>query len=260
VKNQNPAYKGGLLRIPPPDSTRREKVFTIFQQARKRPATLTEHEGKQILELYGIPTPKRRLASSAGDSAKTAEAIGFPVAMKIVSADIAHKTEAGGVRLGVKDANEANRLYDEIISNAKKYNPKAKLEGVLIEEMVVDAVQVIVGAKYDSRFGQVITFGMGGIYVELFRDVALRIAPVDEDEALAMIEETKAFKLLSGFRGDKKRDIAALSKVLLAVSQFALDFKDDLAELDINPVMVLPEGQGVRAVDALVVIKQSAAS
>jgi acyl-CoA synthetase (NDP forming) len=232
------------------------KARNIIAKARSENRTaLTEGEGKQILELYGIPTPRRELADTNEAAARVAQAIGFPVVMKIASADITHKTEAGGVRLGVKDINEAVRVYDEIIASAKAYNPKAKLEGVLIEEMVTDAVQVIVGAKRDPRFGQAILFGMGGIYVELFRDAALRIAPLDEDEALVMIKETKAYKLLTGFRGDKQRDVAALAKVLTAVSRLVQDFKDDIAELDINPVLVLPEGNGVRAVDALVVLK-----
>ena len=252
--NQSRDRKGaGTSR---PTSEAPAQARAIIAQARKESRNaLTEAEGKQILELYGIPTPKRKLAASASAAAQGASAIGFPVVMKIASADILHKTEAGGVRLGVKDAQEATRVYEEIITSAKKYNSKAKLDGVLIEEMVTDAVQVIVGSKRDPRFGQVVLFGMGGIYVELFRDAALRVAPLDEGEVQSMMQETKAYQLLTGFRKDKLRDVAALSNVLLAVSRFVLDFKDDLAELDINPVLVLPEGQGVRAVDALVVLK-----
>ncbi|MBI4479013.1 MAG: acetate--CoA ligase family protein [Acidobacteria bacterium] len=237
------------------DSAKVAKARAIVDQARKEGRkALTEGEGKAILEIYGIATPGRKLATNAAEAVKAAEGMGFPVVMKISSADITHKTEAGGVRLGIKDAKEAAAAYDDIIAKAKVYNPKAKLDGVLVEEMIGDAVQVIVGFKQDPRFGPVVTFGMGGIFVELIRDFALRCAPFDEDEALAMIQETKAYPLLTGFRGDKKRDVAALAKVILAAGQLALDCKDDLAELDINPVMVLREGQGAKAVDALLVL------
>ena len=232
------------------------KARAIVAQARKESRkALTEGEGKAILEIYGIPTPGRQLATGSAEAAKAAEVMGFPVVMKISSADITHKTEAGGVRLGISDAKEAAAAYVDIIAKAKAYNAKAKLDGVLVEEMIGDAVQVIVGFKQDPRFGPVVTFGMGGIFVELIRDFALRVAPFDEDEALAMIQETKAYPLLTGFRGDKKRDVAALAKVILAAGQLAQDFKDDLAELDINPVMVLAEGKGAKAVDALLVLK-----
>jgi acetate---CoA ligase (ADP-forming) len=246
----------GAVTMNAPSSSPVTKARAIIDQARKENRkALTEGEGKAVLELYGIATPARKLATSAADAARSAEGMGFPVVMKISSADITHKTEAGGVRLGVKDAKEAAAAYDDIIAKAKTYNPKASLDGVLVEEMIADAVQVIVGFKQDARFGPVVTFGMGGIFVELIRDFALRVAPFDEDEALAMIRETKAYPMLTGFRGDKKRDVAALAKVILAAGELAQDFKDDLAELDINPVMVLPEGKGAKAVDALLVLK-----
>ena len=233
-----------------------QKVSLIISNARREVRNaLTEAEGKAILELYGIPVPGRKLAKSASSAADAAREMGFPVVMKIASADITHKTEAGGVRLGVKTPHEAIVAYDEIIAMATAYNSKAKLDGVLVEEMIGDGVQVIVGFKQDARFGPVVTFGMGGIFVELIRDFALRVVPVDEEEALAMIKGTKAYPLLTGFRGDRPRDIAALSRVILAVSRLAQDFKDELTELDINPVLVLPEGLGVKAVDALIVIK-----
>jgi len=239
-----------------PDRAKIGEARNIIQQARQEGRkALTEAEGKAILELYGVPSPKRQLAIGTADAARIAQGMSFPVVMKIASADITHKTEAGGVRLGIRSAEEAEKAYGEIISKAKAYNPKAKLDGVLIEEMIEDAVQVIVGFKQDPRFGPAVTFGMGGIFVELLRDFALRVAPFDAEEALAMIQETKAYPLLTGFRGDKKRDVAALAKVILAASQLAQDFKEELAELDINPVMVLPEGKGAKAVDALVVLK-----
>ena len=248
------ASKG--LRVVPTEPQTIEKVGQIIRIARQRGRkALTESEGKAVLELYGIASPKRQLATSAAAASAAAQQMGFPVVMKIASAEITHKTEAGGVRLGIRSADDAARAYDEIIANAKAFNPKAKLDGVLVEQMITDGVHVIVGFKQDPCFGPAVTFGMGGIFVELIRDFALRVVPFDADEALAMIQSTKAYPLLTGYRGDKPRDIAALSEVILAAGRLAQDFKDELAELDINPVLVLPEGKGVVAVDALVVLK-----
>lgn len=238
------------------DRQTQEKTREIIQTARREERNaLTEAEGKAILSSYEIPSPKRALAANSAEAVKAAQEMGFPVVMKIASADITHKTEAGGVRLGIADAQQVSKTYDEIIANAKSYNPKAKLDGVLIEQMITDGVQVIVGFKQDERFGPAVTFGMGGIFVELIRDFALRVVPFDEEEAREMIQRTKAYPLLTGYRGDKPRDIAALAKVIVAVGRLAQDFKDDLAEVDINPVLVLPEGNGVVAVDALMVLK-----
>lgn len=239
-----------------PEQQRLEKAKQVIQQARQQGRkALTEEQAKAILELYGIPVPKRQRAHHAAEAARVAQEIGFPVVMKIASAEITHKTEAGGVRLGIQDTGEASRAYQEILANAKAYNAAATLEGVLVEEMIQDGVQIIVGFKQDSRFGPMVTFGLGGIFVELIRDISLRMAPLDEEEALTMIRETKAYPLLAGFRGEPPRDIAALSQVLLAVSQLAQDFREELSELDVNPLMVLPQGCGVRAVDALMVLK-----
>ncbi len=233
-----------------------EQVRQIIGVARsENRSALTEGEGKQILELYGVSSPSRQIVSSADEAAKAASEMGFPVVMKIVSADITHKTEAGGVKLGVKDAAEAAQVFEKIMSSAKTYKADAKLDGVLVEEMVTDAVQVIVGSKQDARFGPVVTFGMGGVFVELIKDFALRVTPVDGDDALEMIRETKAYPMLTGFRGDVQRDVAALAEVIVSVGRMVEDLKDELAELDINPVMVLPEGKGVKAVDALFVLK-----
>ena len=256
AKNQSRDRKGAGTARPTAETPPVAKARAIINLARKEGRqALTEGEGKAVLEIYGITTPGRKLVTSAAEAAKAAEGMGFPVVMKISSAEITHKTEAGGVRLGIEDAKEAAAAFDDIIAKAMNYDPRAKLYGVLVEEMIEDAVQVIVGFKQDPRFGPAITFGMGGIFVELIRDFALRVAPFDEDEALAMIRETKAYPLLTGFRGDSKRDVAALAKVILATCQLAQDFKDELAELDINPVMVLPEGKGAKAVDALLVLK-----
>ncbi len=238
------------------DKQRRESVMQIIQQARQQGRqALTEGEAKAILELYGVPVPQRRMAQNQAAASQAAQEMGFPVVMKIASADITHKTEAGGVRLGIQDAQQAAQAYEEIIAKAKAYNPQATLDGVLVEQTVSDGLQVIVGFKQDPRFGPVVTFGLGGIFVELIRDITLRVVPLDEQQALDMIRETKAYPLLAGYRGEQPRDINALSQVILAVSQLAQEFKNELAELDVNPLMVLPAGRGVKAVDALMVVK-----
>ena len=238
------------------DKQRRESVMQIIQQARQQGRqALTEGEAKAILELYGVPVPQRRMARNQAAASQAAQEMGFPVVMKIASADITHKTEAGGVRLGIQDAQQAAQAYEEIIAKAKAYNPQATLDGVLVEQTVSDGLQVIVGFKQDPRFGPVVTFGLGGIFVELIRDITLRVVPLDEQQALDMIRETKAYPLLAGYRGEQPRDINALSQVILAVSQLAQEFKNELAELDVNPLMVLPAGRGVKAVDALMVVK-----
>ncbi len=248
---QKQAYKESAQ-----DKQRREKARQVIQEARLQGRqTLAEGEAKAILELYGVPVPQRQMAQNRAAAAQAAQELGFPVVMKIASADITHKTEAGGVRLGIQDAQQAAQAYEEIIAKAKAYHPQATLDGVLVEQTVSDGLQVIVGFKQDPRFGPVVTFGLGGIFVELIRDITLRVVPLYEQEALAMIRETKAYPLLTGYRGEQPRDIRALSQAILAVSQLAQEFKNELAELDINPLIVLPEGKGVKAVDAFMVVK-----
>ncbi|MBC7334818.1 MAG: acetate--CoA ligase family protein, partial [Clostridia bacterium] len=224
-------------RQPVRDQERQAKAREIIQKARQQGRkALTEPEAKAVLDLYGIPTPRRRLAQDAAAAAQEAEELGFPLVMKIASPDITHKTEAGGVRLGIRDAGEAAKVYEEVMTRARAHYPGATLDGVLLEEMVEDGVEVIVGAKQDPRFGPAVTFGLGGIFVELLRDFSLRVAPLDEEEVLAMIKEIKGYPLLSGYRGEKPRDVAALAKAILAVGELASELQEELAELDINPL------------------------
>jgi acetate---CoA ligase (ADP-forming) len=260
-KNVAPRFEsmpGSKKRTTGTGTSRRKLVQAqaIIQLARqeKRKA-LTEHEGKQILELYGICTPKRRLAFSAKDAAKAAEAIGFPVAMKISSSDILHKADAGGVLLNINDPTEVKRKYEELLSSVSAKYPMAKLEGVLVEETIQQGIEVIVGAKQDNCFGTVVTFGSGGKLVEMLQDSAIRVGPLGRSVALLMIKSTKVFKLLTGYRGDKKRDIAALVKVIVSAARLAEDLSENLASLDINPVLMLEKGKGAQAVDALFVLK-----
>jgi acyl-CoA synthetase (NDP forming) len=215
---------------------------------------LDERESKALLAAYGVPTVRESAAKNAEEAASMAERLGFPVVLKILSPQILHKTEAGAVRLNLRSPGDVRAAFHEVTKNAKAYNPQAEIRGVLIQEMLGEGTEVIVGTKRDSQFGPVVLFGIGGVFVELFRDVALRVAPVLKEEAEEMVEEVRGYRLLQGFRGKPRGDIEALVDVLCRVSQLAVDLKDQLVELDINPLMVFEKGKGVRAADALAVL------
>jgi acyl-CoA synthetase (NDP forming) len=214
-----------------------------------------ERESKALLAAYGVPTVREAAAKNAEEAASMAARIGFPVVLKILSPQILHKTEAGAVRLNLCSPGDVRAAFHEAMKNAKAYNPQAEIQGVLIQEMLGGGTEVIVGTKRDSQFGPVILFGLGGVFVELFRDVALRVAPILKEEAQEMVEEVKGYRLLQGFRGKPRGDIEALVDVLCRVSQLAVDLKDRLVELDVNPLMVFEKGKGVRAADALAVLE-----
>ena len=186
---------------------------------------------------------------------KAAEKIGYPVVLKADSPDIPHKTEAGVVRLNLRSADEVRKAHAEILANAKQHAPNAKLNGVLVQEMVLGGVETIVGLSYDAQLGPTLLFGTGGVMVEVYKDVAMRHCPITPTEAREMIAEVKGAALLRGFRGKPACDVDALADVLVKVSHLAVHLNGQLAELDINPLLVLPQGQGVKAVDALVAFK-----
>jgi acetate---CoA ligase (ADP-forming) len=215
---------------------------------------LSESESKQLIEAWGVPVTREVLASSPEEAVEAAERLGYPVALKVDSPDIPHKTEAGGVRLGVQSAGEVRRAYTEIMASALAYASGATVSGVLVQEMVTDGVEVIIGASYDAQLGPVLLFGTGGVMVEVYDDVAVRRCPLALSEGLAMISEVRGARLLRGFRGRPPADVAALAETLVRVSWLAVHLTGHLAELDINPLMVLPAGHGVKAVDALAVL------
>jgi acyl-CoA synthetase (NDP forming) len=215
--------------------------------------TLSESESKQLLAAWGVASARERLANSAEEAVAAAEQLGFPVALKVDSPDILHKTEAGVVRLNLGDAAQVRAAYAEIMAIARAHAPQARVAHVSVQEMVRDGVEVIVGVSCDPQLGPVLLFGTGGVMVEVYNDVALRRCPITRSEAQAMIAEVKGARLLQGFRGRPAADIAALADTLVRVSHLAMHLEGHLAELDINPLMVLPSGQGVKAVDALVV-------
>ena len=217
--------------------------------------TLSESESKQLLAAWGVGSARERLAKSAEAAVEAAEQLGFPVALKVDSPDILHKTEAGVVRLNLGDAAQVRTAYAEILASAKAYAPQARIIGVSVQEMVGDGVEVIIGVSCDPQLGPVLLFGSGGVMVEVYNDVALRRCPITRREAQAMIAEVKGARLLQGFRGRPAADLEALEDTLVRVSYLAMHMEGHLAELDINPLMVLPSGQGVKAVDALVVLR-----
>lgn len=216
-----------------------------------RTAGLTEYEAKRVLAEYGITVTREQLAANRHEAARAAAEIGFPVAIKIQSPGIAHKTEAGGVRIGVADPDAARVAFDEIMANAAMHAPAAKLDGVLVQEMVHGGTEMILGANNDPLFGPVVMVGLGGIFAEVMRDVSFRLAPITMTEAQEMIQELRGFAILNGARGREKADVDALAQTLLRLSALVVDLKDEVGEIDINPLFVLPVGSGVLAGDAL---------
>ena len=216
----------------------------------------SEHESKELIAAWGIPITREATADSADAAVAAAETIGYPVALKADSPDILHKTEAGVIRLGLTDAAQVRAAYADIMSNAAAAAPaEAAINGALVQEMVSGGVEVIIGVSYDAQLGPTLLFGVGGVMVEVYNDVALRLCPITRPEALEMINQVKGSRLLHGFRGTPAADIDALAAALVSVSQLAVNLEGTLAELDINPLMVLPAGQGIKAADALAVFR-----
>jgi acyl-CoA synthetase (NDP forming) len=216
---------------------------------------LTEYESKRILAEYGIPVTREVLAGSVEEARRAAERIGYPVALKIQSSDIAHKTEAGGVRLGLRDSDELAAACKEIVANARERSPGARIDGVLVQEMVNGGVEAIVGVTNDASFGPAIMFGLGGIFAEVLEDVTFRLAPVRAADAREMIAEIRGYPLLAGARGKPPADVDALADAIVRLSALAVDLKDSLAELDVNPLFVMEQGRGVVAADALIKVR-----
>lgn len=215
-------------------------------------ATLDEFESKNVLRAFGVPVTNDVLVKAGADAPGR---LHFPLAVKVVSRDIAHKSDIGGVRLNVQDNAELELVIAEVIANAKRAVPNVHIAGTLVSEMITDGLETIVGVVNDACFGPVVAFGLGGILAETIRDVTYRVAPFDKIEALSMIREIRGAKLFDGVRGQPARDVDALADLLVAVGDMAWLMRDRIAEMDINPVLLRPAGQGVVAVDALLVLK-----
>lgn len=214
---------------------------------------LSEHESKLELKQFGVAVADEVIVTSKEEAAAFAKEHPVPLAMKIESSDILHKSDVGGVKLNISSPEEAEKAYEEIMANVTSKRPDAKINGILIVPMLKPGVEIIIGVNNDPQFGPMVMVGMGGVFVEVFKDVALYPAPFGEEEALQMLKSLKSFKLLDGYRGSAKCDIKALCQTIVAISNYAQANKDVLKELDINPLFVYPEGQGVGVADALIV-------
>ncbi|MGD0021180.1 MAG: acetate--CoA ligase family protein [Smithellaceae bacterium] len=223
------------------------------QKIIKNPDALSEYEAKKVLTGYGIPVTREVLAESADQAVESARQIGYPVVLKIQSAQITHKTEAGGIKLNVAGDAEVRAGFKEVISNAKKYMPEAKIQGVLVQEMLKDGVEVIIGTTKDPVFGHVIMFGLGGIFVEALKDVSFRIAPLNRVDAQELVSEIKGYSVLTGIRGKPPVDVDTLVDIILKVSRLVTDYKNTIKELDINPLVL--DACGAKVVDALIIKK-----
>ena len=202
--------------------------------------SLTAPEGKLVCDAYGIPVPKEGVAKSAAEAAKIATGMGFPVVMKIVSPDILHKTEAGGVMVGVKTAAEVEKNYATILANAKKYKSDAKIEGIQVQQMLMGGQEVIVGAVTDGSFGKLVAFGLGGVLVEVLKDITFRLAPATKQDALSMLDGIQAHEMLKGVRGSDPANRDAIADIIVNVSKLITDFPE-IAEMDLNPVFATKE-------------------
>ena len=216
-------------------------MHRIIQKAKKEKRSLLETEAKELLREYGIPVPDFKLIKSEEEIIGLAKEINFPIVMKIVSPDIIHKTDTGGVKINIKDEKEAKSAYQEIISKAKEYNKNAEISGVIAYAMVPQGTEIIIGMMKDPHFGPVIMFGLGGIFVEVLKDISFRILPIEERDAEEMIAEIKGYEILKGVRGEGPKDIKAIKNLLLKISQLALE-NPEISEIDLNPVFVFEKG------------------
>lgn len=217
--------------------------------------TLTERESKKILSLWGIPVTREELAETTDQAAQLADDLGYPVALKVESEEIVHKTEVGGLKLGLTSDEEVKRAFAEIIASVKGSQPDAKIAGVLVQEMVKKGLEMIIGLNRDEQFGTVIMAGLGGIWTEALKDVSFRAVPITHDNALAMINELRMAPLLKGGRGQPGADLNALADIMVKVSYLGQALGERLKELDINPLLVFSAGQGAKVLDATLVLQ-----
>ncbi|HDM23975.1 acetyl-CoA synthetase [archaeon] len=228
----------------------------IIEAAYKENRTfLMEHEAKRICKFYGIPVTRFKVAKTAKEAAEKALEIGFPVVLKIISPDIVHKSDVGGVKLDLKSKEEVIKAYNEIMENVKKAKPNARIIGVLVQEMVPPSTEVIIGVSKDPQFGPAIMFGLGGIFVEILKDVSFRIAPLRRKDAEEMIREIKSYPILAGARGRPPLDIEEIIHILMAVSRMCMEHPE-INQLDLNPIMVYEKG--AKVVDARIILEKKA--
>ena len=230
-------------------TVKKDKVKKILDNAKKEKRNaLLEEEGQEILRAYGFPLPASKLAKTKKEAVTASKKIGYPVVLKIASPQIIHKSDAGGVKVNLQNAKDVENAFNTIIKNAKKYDKKADIKGVLVVEMVKGGKEMIIGSKLEPGFGPVVMLGMGGIYVEVLKDVTFKLAPMTDIEADDMISSIKTKKILEGVRGEKPSDIKKLSECIQRLSQLVSDF-NEIKELDMNPVLVMEKNKGCRVLD-----------
>ncbi len=214
---------------------------------------LLEHEAYEALRAYGLPVPKAGLARNSEEAVQISEEIGYPVVLKVVSPDIVHKSDVGGVVVGLNNQSEVRDAFNRIFKNVGEKAPNARVYGILVQEMVPNGLEVIVGSTRDPTFGPLILFGLGGIFVEVLRDVSFRIVPLTRYDAETMIGEIKSAKLLEGYRGQPPRDKAALTDILLKLSKF-VESVSEVKDVDLNPIMLYEVGKGAKIADARIIL------
>lgn len=235
----------------------REKALKIIADARADGRdSLTEIEAKQVFAAYNLPVTTTLLSKTEDEAVKLAKEVGFPVVMKIVSPDILHKSDAGGVKVNIKDEAGVRDAYQTILKNAKAYKAEANIHGIAIQEMAPWGTEVILGSVNDGTFGPTMMFGLGGIFVEVLKDVTFRVAPVTKGQAERMLGEIRGAPILAGVRGEAPRDKKAMAEVVTLYSKMIVDLASEISETDANPVLVYEEGKGVKVVDARVILKK----
>jgi acetyltransferase len=236
---------------------KKETAIRVIAKARNdNRSALTEIEAKEVFAAYGLPITKTLLSKSEEEAVSLASSVGFPIVMKVVSPDIIHKSDAGGVKVNIKDETGVREAYRTIMANAKSYKADANIHGIAIQEMAPWGTEVIIGSVNDPTFESTIMFGLGGIFVEVLKDVTFRVAPISTHDAASMLSEIRGAPILKGVRGELPRDSKVLSEILSRYSQMIEDLKDDIAESDANPVLVYEEGKGVKIVDARIILKK----
>jgi acetyl-CoA synthetase (ADP-forming) len=233
----------------------RRKMLQIIEEARADGrSVLFEHESKRVCELAGLPVTTFRVAETIEEIVEASKKIGYPVVLKVISRDITHKTEAGGVLLNLLDRDQVENGFWQVKTNVQKYDPKARIDGFLVQEMVPPSTEVVIGMTKDATFGPALMFGLGGIFVEILEDITFRIAPLSLSDAYEMIQEIKAYKILTGVRGRDPADIDALVDILRKVSDLVIDVPE-ISQLDLNPVIVYPKG--AKIVDARMILEDA---
>jgi acyl-CoA synthetase (NDP forming) len=248
--NQN---KMGRMKVPEPTKKNRPPVQEVFAKAiHEKRGNLLETESRDILQRYGLPLPQAALIHSVDEISEAALKIPYPMAMKVVCPDIIHKSDAGGIKLNLRGEAEVQKAFEEIMANACKVTTRDRVLGALISPMVAEGQECIIGMIRDPQFGPVIMFGLGGIFVEVLKDVSFRVAPLADEDIDEMIKEIKGYKVLTGIRGEKLKDIDAIRRILAKLSDMAID-NPEIQEIDLNPVIIHEKGASI--VDSRMIIK-----